>query len=114
MTIDEYISFDNTVHTEIDSLDVGEIAESYNMEAADDDNDDGDNESESENQTAETDEMTTQQMLTCMQRMKVTATTKGFTMLLNKIAECEFLLEDEVSKKAVKQTTITDFFKKQC
>lgn len=113
LTISEYVSIDHEVYTECDAMDAIAIAEAdVVME-----NESG-NESEIESEGSDESQSQPREILKCtemvsfFERLSETALAKRNTALLNKIAECVMLVEDEISKREPKQTSIADFFSK--
>lgn len=116
MTIAEFISMDDNVYTECDSIDPIAIAEACELAVggeAESETEIESSESQSDSQSQPQEMLTSNEMVLYVQRLKETALAKGNTRLLNKISDCMMILEDDISKKMCKQTTIGDFFIKK-
>lgn len=114
MTISEFISIDNDVFTECDSMDSIEIAEAIEMAEADENESETESgESQNESQSEPREMLTSNEVILYAERLKKTALAKGNTRPFNKISDCIMIIEEEISKRICKQTTIGDFFTKK-
>lgn len=115
MTVDEFIAIDSDVHTESDTIDVAAIADTTIREEEEGESEkeeSNESQSSSGSQPTEMELLTTAEMFSSIERMKQTALAKGETILFNKVSECLIWMEEEMTKKMTKQTTMDQFFKK--
>lgn len=109
MTLTEFVSMDDNVHTECDDLD--EIAIAETVEQAEEAESDTEGELQSQNQSQPFEPLSSYEMKMYAERIKQTALLKGNVELLNHISACQMIIEDVISNKKCKQTTIDNYFK---
>lgn len=111
VSVDDYIAIDEGIFTENDTIDSNAIMATI---SGDLENTDSEPESQgSESQSQEhVEPLSTSDMLLSIERIKETALQKGNADLYTKISECLMLVEDDIAKKEMRQTSITTFFKR--
>lgn len=95
---------DSNVHTESDTIDIGMLSNSIENEEEESDDDD----SQEDSQPLEV--LSSNDMAVYLEQMKKTALAKGNIALFDKISECLMMIEEEISNKKTKQTTLDNFF----
>lgn len=103
-TVDDFIQMDSNVHTESDTIDIGMLSNSMENEEEESDDDD----SQEDSQPLEV--LSSNDMAVYLEQMKKTALAKGNIALFDKISECLMMIEEEISNKKTKQTTLDNFF----
>lgn len=106
----EYITYDNDMPTECDSVDELAIAALY-IESNDSSSDENESDQLETDEAVELPLLSNREMVSYAERMKETALKKGRTVLLNKLTEVLMQLDEESATNVRRQTIISDYFK---
>lgn len=107
VSVHDYISIDEGLHTENDTIDSNAILATISNENSESEGETDESQPQTE---TEPEPLSTAEMLQYIGRIQETALAKGNGKLYTKISECLMVVEDDIAKKSFRQTTITSFF----